>query len=132
MQDQSEEFILHPVGLFSLSACLLFDFVETRLLDSQSDAVGGHQQQAQIALIEASGKDSFGVNHADQASFEDQRRADQRASPLTQNRVDYIHGRRVFHNDWSALCGDGTGYAFSDWNAQPYHSLFRSNTGTHG
>src|SRR5262249_41802317 len=126
MRDEGQKFVFHPVGLFSLAACLLFDFVETRLLDSQSDAACGHLQQPQIAFGKASRKQGAGVNHTDELSFNDQRSTDQRAGALTQSRVNRVYARGVFHNQWRAGCSDRTHDTFSEWDAKAYRFLLRS------
>src|SRR5687767_7544942 len=110
MRNEGEEFILYAVSIFGLAARLLFDFVKARVLDSQRDAVGCQLQQPHIIFGKAPWPGRVSVNHADEPSLDDQRRADQRTSVSSQNRVDYLHLREVFHNEWSAARRNGTGY----------------------
>src|SRR5688572_16965409 len=77
MRYKREEFILHPVGLLGLAPRMTLDFVKAPLLDGQRDTVSGQLQQPHIVFSKASWQGRIGVNHADETSFDDQRRADQ-------------------------------------------------------
>src|SRR5262245_30625297 len=132
MRNQGEEFILHPIGLFSLLSRLLLDFVKARPLDGQRDAVGRQLQQPHIVFGKAPGADRAGVNHADDPSFRDERRADQRTRISSQSRVRRLRRREVLHNERSAVRRNGTGHAASDRNTKARRGLLQSDSGSHG
>src|SRR5262245_22788581 len=132
MRHEREEFILHPVCLLGLAPRLLLYFVKARVLDGERDTVGRQLQQPHVVFSKAPGPGRLSVNHADEPSFDDQRSADQRTGVSSQNRVDHLHRRDVFHNERSAARRNGAGHALSYRHMHPRRGFIPSDRAVYG
>ncbi len=99
--------------------------VEERPLDREGGAVGGELEQVALAGAEAAADEAADVQDAEDAAFDQQRDAEQRADALlAQDRVEDVGVVDVVDRDRAALCGDAAGEALADGDHDAALDLF--------
>ena len=95
------------------------------VLDREGGAVGGELEQVALVGAEDARDEAADVQDADDAAFDQQGDAEQRADALlAQDRVEDVGVVDVFDRDRAALCGDAAGEALADGDHDAALDLF--------